>query len=206
MADRIERYSAGARINHWAVALLFVCAALTGLAFFHPVFYFLVAPFGGGSWARVLHPFFGVLMAAGFAGLFARLWRDNVWRQGDSDWVGRAPELLKGNAQAMPAVGRYNAGQKIVFWLFALCLLLLLVTGFMFWRPWFADLVPIALRRVAVVLHAFSALVLILGAIVHIYAAIWVKGSLRAMTRGSVSAAWARAHHLLWYQQLGRGK
>ena len=43
----------------------------------------------------------------------------------------------------MPPVGKYNAGQKLVFWAFGVSLLLLLVTGFVFWRPWFADFFPI---------------------------------------------------------------
>jgi formate dehydrogenase subunit gamma len=41
-----------------------------------------------------------------------------------------------------------------------------------------------------------------MGIIVHVYAAIWVKGTLRAMTRGTVSEAWARHHHRGWYRQV----
>jgi formate dehydrogenase subunit gamma len=52
------------------------------------------------------------------------------------------------------------------------------------------------------VVHAVAAAVLIISVIVHIYAAIWVKGSIRAMTRGTVSEGWARKHHALWYNQL----
>jgi formate dehydrogenase subunit gamma len=106
----------------------------------------------------------------------------------------------------MPPVGKYNAGQKVVFWVFGLSLVLLLITGFMFWQPWFADYVPIPLRRVAVLVHAIAAVVLILSVIVHVYAAIWVKGSMRAMTRGVVSENWAREHHPLWYREKMDGK
>jgi formate dehydrogenase subunit gamma len=53
----------------------------------------------------------------------------------------------------MPPVGKYNAGQKIVFWLMAVSLVLLLATGVLFWHAWFPDL-PILARRVGVVLHA----------------------------------------------------
>lgn len=102
----------------------------------------------------------------------------------------------------MPAVGKYNAGQKAVFWVFATCLVLLLVTGFMFWRPWFVDFFPITVRRIAVLVHAVSAVVLIIGVIIHVYAAIWVKGSIPAMTRGTVTENWARKHHLLWWRRL----
>ena len=57
--------------------------------------------------------------------------------------------------------------------------------------------------RIAVVLHALAAFILILGVIVHVYAGIWVKGSIRAMTRGYVSRAWLRKHHLGWYREAG---
>ena len=106
----------------------------------------------------------------------------------------------------MPPVGKYNAGQKMMFWVTALSLLVMLVTGVMFWRPWFAPVFPIAVQRAAVLLHSVAAVVLILSTIVHVYAAIWVKGSVRAMTRGTVTDAWARQHHTLWHEQMTRGK
>jgi formate dehydrogenase subunit gamma len=86
-------------------------------------------------------------------------------------------------------------------------LVLLIVTGVVMWRPYFADSFPITLVRIAAVVHAFSAFVLILAIIVHAYAAIWIKGSGRAMTRGTVTHAWARHHHPLWYRKVtGVGK
>jgi cytochrome b subunit of formate dehydrogenase len=123
MAKIIERYPDRTRLNHWAVALLFICAGLTGLAIFHPSMYFFSALFGGGSWTRILHPFF-----------------------------------------------------------------------------------PIVVRRIAVLIHAIAATVLILSVIIHVYAAIWVKGSVQAMTRGTVSEKWARRHHLLWYRKISGEK
>jgi formate dehydrogenase subunit gamma len=61
--------------------------------------------------------------------------------------------------------------------------------------------------RIAAVLHAAAAFVLIMGIIVHIYAAIfWVRGSLRAMTRGTVTHAWAKHHHARWYRRVTGNK
>lgn len=202
MSRLIRRYSDGTRTNHWIVALLFLCAGLTGLAFFHPFFWPLTALFGGGVWSKILHPFFGLAMVLGFVFLFFQVWRDNFWTKDDSDWMRRSPTLLRGHEEDMPPVGKYNAGQKVVFWLFAVCLLVLLVTGFMFWQPWFAEAFPILVRRIAVVLHAFAAFILILGVIVHVYAALWVKGSVSAMTRGTVTETWARRHHPVWYRKV----
>ena len=59
----LVRYTASERANHWAVGMSFILLALSGLAFFHPAFYPLSQLFGGGVWARILHPFIGVVMA-----------------------------------------------------------------------------------------------------------------------------------------------
>ena len=87
-----------------------------------------------------------------------------------------------------------------------LSLLALLVTGVMFWRPWFAGAFPIPVIRIAALIHAFSAFVLILTLIVHVYAAIWVRGTMRAMTRGTVTEGWARTNHALWHEQVTQNK
>lgn len=203
MATRfLPRYSAGERTNHWLIVLFFLCAGLSGLAFFHPGFYFLSGLFGGGTWARILHPFLGLLMTLCFLVMFLRLWRHNVMTDVDRQWMQHSGEMLRGDKSHMPEAGRYNAGQKGVFWLMAVSLLLLVVTGFMFWQPWFAGYFPILVRRIAVVLHALSATVLILTVIVHVYAAIWVKGTVRAMTRGTVTEGWARQNHALWHREM----
>ncbi|MEW6023306.1 MAG: formate dehydrogenase subunit gamma [Pseudomonadota bacterium] len=202
----IVRYSDRTRLTHWAVALLFIVAGLTGLALFHPSLFFFSALFGGGQWTRILHPYFGLLMVLGFVLLFFKVVRDNFWTREDTAWVRKAPQILKGDEHAMPPVHKYNAGQKAVFWIFAVSLVLLLITGFLFWRPWFAGYFPIPVRRIAVLIHAIAAFALVISVIIHVYAAIWIKGSVRAMTRGVVSENWARRHHPLWYKQINTKK
>lgn len=198
----LQRYTDGQRMNHWVIALLFVLAGLSGLAFFHPSLFFFSTLFGGGTWARILHPFLGVAMVLAFAGMFFGLWRENLLVPADREWIAHSGDMLRGDKKSMPPVGKYNAGQKGVFWLMAVCLLLLLVTGVMFWQPWFADAFPILLRRIAVVVHAASAVLLVLGVIMHVYAAIWVKGTVRAMTRGTVTESWARQNHAQWHREM----
>lgn len=204
MRRYFERYRDGVRLNHWFVAMLFVLAGATGIALFHPLFFPLTQFFGGGQWTRILHPFMGVAMVLGFALLFKQVWHENIWVKGDTAWAMKARDLIKGNKKAMPKIGKYNPGQKGVFWAFGASLVLLFVSGFFFWQPWFADVFPVPLRRVAVVVHALAAFVLILSVIVHVYAAIWVKGTMRAMTRGTVSEDWARYNHPLWYDEMAR--
>jgi formate dehydrogenase subunit gamma len=202
----LRRYSDADRINHWALVILFFCAALSGLSMFHPSMFFLSALLGGGTWARILHPFIGVLVFLFFGGMYVRLARDNLWEPDDSAWMSRAGALFAGKMDQMPPAGRYNAGQKIVFWWIAVCVALLLVTGLIFWRPYFAGYFPIGLVRLATLVHSLSAVAVILAVIVHIYAAIWVKGTTRAMTRGVVPESWARHHHPRWVAQMTQDK
>lgn len=204
---QIPRYTARQRSNHWAVVIVFLFAAFSGFALFHPALFWLTAFVGGPQWARILHPYLGIAMFVLFLGMFFMFFGANRWKKRDSEWLGSASKLIsQGNAARMPAAGKYNGGQKLVFWLFTLCLLVLLVTGVLFWQPWFGDDVPIGVQRVAVVLHALAAFGMILTFIVHVYAALWVKGTLHAMMRGTVAANWAKHHHPLWYEEQVEGR
>ena len=94
--------------------------------------------------------------------------------------------------------------QKLLYFLIVLCLLVLLLSGIVIWRAYFAFYFPIWAIRLASDVHAVCAFVLICGIITHIYAAIWIKGSVRAMTRGTVTRGWAWKHHRAWYKQLNK--
>lgn len=198
----IQRYTARERSNHWVVAIAFILAALSGLALFHPAFFFLTYLFGGGPWTRILHPFIGVLMLLFFIAMAARFWDLNRFTDADRQWMKRIGDVLKNRDRGLPEIGKYNAGQKYLFWTMVVCMPVLLITGIVIWQPWFAPYFPIGLLRIAVVLHALAAWILILGIVVHVYAAIWVRGTIRAMTRGTVSEAWAKHHHRAWYRDV----
>jgi len=203
--ERIVRYRAGTRINHWIVAISFVLLALSGLALFHPSLFWLTALFGGGPWTRIVHPFIGLVMTLAFAILAAGLWRYNRMQRRDWIWLRNAGDVVTNREDRLPEVGRYNGGQKLLFYLIVACLIGLLASGIVMWRAYFAFYFPIEVVRFASVLHAFCAVVLICGIVVHIYAAIWVKGSVRAMTRGTVSPGWAWKHHRAWFRAVTRG-
>ncbi len=201
MSD-IQRYTAHERGNHWIVALCFILAACSGLALFHPSFYFLASLLGGGPWNRILHPFVGLVMFAFFLVIMVRFWNQNRITDNDRKWMQRVGDVIMNRDEGLPEVGKYNAGQKYLFWTTVVCVCLLFATGLVMWRPYFAALLPVWLILISVVVHALSAFVLILGIIVHIYSAIWVKGSLNAMIRGTVTANWAKAHHRAWYREV----
>jgi formate dehydrogenase subunit gamma len=203
----LRRYQDGERMSHWLVALTFVLATLSGLALFHPSLFFLTVPFGGGQWSRFLHPLLGILMTLGFLLLFVRLWRANRVTPEDREWRKHAGRMLRGDKAGMPPAGQYNYAQKVVFWVMVWSLLALLVTGVLLWRlTGIPQMLPIDLLRALVLLHAVAAVVLIAVTIMHVYAVIWVKGTARAMTRGTVTESWAKANHALWHQEMTKGR
>jgi len=199
--DAIQRYDYVDRASHWLLAISFFLAGLSGLAFFHPSMFWLTNVFGGGPWTRILHPFLGLAMATFFIALALRVWHHNVMTRSDREWLAHAHEVMAGNEDRAPPAGRYNAGQKVLFWLLSLCMLGLVVTGFCFWRP-LADGLPVTLIRLATLVHALCATGLILLVIGHIYMSFWTKGSIRAMTQGWVTRSWARFNHPAWHDEV----
>src|SRR5580700_11084604 len=124
--DRIVRYGAATRINHWIVAISFVLLALSGLALFHPALFWLTTLFGGGPWTRILHPFIGCFMVAAFFLLGMKLWRDNLLQQRDWVWLRKIKDVVNNREENLPDVGRYNGGQKLLYFSIVICLLCLL--------------------------------------------------------------------------------
>ncbi len=198
----LVRYATVTRINHWITAICFVLLTLSGLSMFHPIFFFLSTLFGGGQWTRAVHPWIGIILVLSYAGLVAQFWRENFWNQDDTAWVRKLDRVLKNEEEGVAEVGQFNAGQKFVFWAMALLIPVLLFTGLVIWEVYFSAFTPLVVQRVAVLIHSLAAIGAILIWIVHVYAGIWVRGSLRAMTRGDVTPGWAWRHHRKWLRRV----
>lgn len=190
------------RACHWTVVISFFLVALSGIALFFPTLQWLTETFGTPQMGRILHPFFGALIFVTLLVMFFRFVKYNLFSRQDIPWFKGIVEVLKGNEHLVARVGKYNPGQKAMFWSIMSLILVLLVTGIIIWRPYFADLFPIPLVRYALLLHAIAAIVLIQAILVHIYMAFWVKGSIKGMIEGKVSRRWARKHHPRWLQEV----
>jgi formate dehydrogenase subunit gamma len=151
----LTRNTTAARINHWITGGCFVLLMLSGLSMFHPMLFFLSELFGGGQWARAMHPWIGTVLLVSYAGLIVQFWRDNLWSWDDVMW--------------MLAINRVLANEE---------------------------------QRIAVLIHSMGAIAAIIIWIIHVYAAIWVRGSVRAMTQGYVTPGWAWRHHRKWLRRL----
>ena len=57
--------------------------------------------------------------------------------------------VLVNEEEGLPELGRFNAGQKFVFWSMALLVPVLFVTGIMIWDVYFSAYTTIEQQRVA---------------------------------------------------------
>ncbi|MBW6998161.1 cytochrome b/b6 domain-containing protein, partial [Salmonella enterica] len=92
-------------------------------------------------------------------------------------WFRNVPQVLAGKHEPQLQIGKYNAGQKVLFWGIMGLISLLLVSGVVIWRPYFAPLFSIPIIRIGLLVHALAGIGLILLVIGHAYLAFWVKGS-----------------------------
>lgn len=198
----VNRYRGITRLNHWVTAVSLILLLVSGLALFHPSLYFLSAFFGGGQITRWIHPFIGVLLFFSFLLLFLQMWRLNLPRPEDTTWVANIGDMVTGKEEKLPELGKYNAGQKFIFWAMAGLIVVLIGSGIMIWQQYFPELVSIPTRRLALLVHAVAAVLIILVFILHVFAAIWTRGTIRAMTRGTVTGGWAWKHHRKWLREL----
>jgi formate dehydrogenase subunit gamma len=201
-AGTFVRNTTATRINHWITGGCFVLLLLSGLSMFHPMLFFLSDLFGGGQWTRAVHPWIGTVLFVSYLGLIVQFWRDNLWNRDDLAWMKAFDRVLANQEEGVPEVARFNAGQKFVFWAMALLVPVLFLTGLTIWEVYFGSATSIEVQRTAVLIHSLAAIAAVIVWIVHVYAALWVRGSVRSMTRGYVTPGWAWRHHRKWLRRL----
>jgi len=201
--DEVVRYDFAERAVHWINALAYTYCMLTGLALFTPFLYWIAAVLGGGPTVRFWHPWVGLVYVV------AILWMQSKWKGDmapipqDELWNKNLKNYIENKDDAMPAQGRFNAGQKMFWKVMFWCTFILLITGIVMWFP---EMMPSGLHwllTLFVFVHAVTALVTIAAFIIHVYMSVWMTpGSLQSMTDGTVSSGFARAHHRLWYEKV----
>jgi formate dehydrogenase subunit gamma len=202
--DLLPRHDTRDRVLHWLMTIAFLLAATSGLALFHPALFWLANLTGGGPWTAVLHPFIGLAMTVAFLAFALPHWHVNRLGPHDVAWLKGIRDVIGGHEDRVPEPGKYNAGQKLLFFSLLACVVVLTVTGFMIWRRYFAGYFPVGAVRLGALLHAFTAFVIICSIVVHVSAAVWAQGSIAAMLRGTVTLGWAYKHHRAWFREMIR--
>jgi formate dehydrogenase subunit gamma len=198
VGDEIVRHRLSSRVVHWTVAVFFFGALFTGMPIWSPVFGWMAFLFGGLSVCRWLHAWLGVAFAAASLVMFVHWFRDMMFDKNDRRF--NVLEYLKFSSKEDPNVGKYNAGQKFFFWAAALGAVALLLSGIVLWWPTYFSQ---ALRSASILLHDLAFIAFFVAIVGHIYLGTAAEpGTFRAMTRGTVTKAWARLHHARWYRDV----
>lgn len=200
MNKQLDRFNPSERMVHWMVAISFLYAALTGLSMWSLKMFWIASIFGGGETVRSMHPFGGTVFAIALGFIFRNWATQMKLDDGDREWLKQSPRYARNDESGMPESGKFNGGQKMLFWMQSVSALVLFFSGAILWFP---ELMPRMLRLTAVLVHPLAAIASIGGIIIHVYmSAFAVPGSLRAMLRGWVTPGWAKAHHAKWYREI----
>lgn len=197
---RIERFSLFERIVHWLVALSFIVAALTGMGLYMPGLFWLTSLFGGGTPARWLHPWAGMVFAVSLVVMVATWARQMVLDRLDWLWLRRVSAYVTHGGETVEA-GRFNAGQKLLFWTVLALGVLEVATGIFMWNP--ARYGGTRVMLLAYPVHSLVAAGYVALIILHVYmATIALPGTFETMTHGRIPRYWARFHHPRWYREI----
>jgi formate dehydrogenase subunit gamma len=199
---KILRFKAFERFSHWLTAVSFVILGLTGLniTFGKIVLLPLIGPeaFSDVSQAaKYVHNFISFAFVAGLILIIVMFFRDNLLEKVDIAWLKQGGGFIK-NKHA-PA-GRFNLGEKLVYWLSLAGGLAVSVSGFLLLFPFYGT--DIADMQLAQVVHAVVAVLFIALILGHIYiGTLGMEGAFEAMGTGEVDLNWAKEHHDLWLAQ-----
>jgi formate dehydrogenase subunit gamma len=200
----LVRFSAFERFVHWMTATCFIILALSGLniTFGKPLLLPLIGPeaFATGSqWAKYLHNYLSFPFTIGVFVIFLMWVAWNVPNRVDVEWLKEGGGIV---GHKHPPADRFNAGQKMVYWIQVLGGGAMAVTGYILMFPFYGT--DIADMQLAQIVHGVVAMLFVAVMIAHIYiGSIGMEGAFEAMWDGTVDVNWAKEHHRLWAEQEG---
>jgi formate dehydrogenase subunit gamma len=204
----IERFNYFERVTHWTMGISFCLLGVTGLIILFGK-YVLLPMFGYTlfSWLAILsknvHNFVAPVFVLSLLVFIVVYVRDNLPEKGDLAWMSKGWRMFAG--EHLPS-GRFNAGEKVWFWLgvVALCLVVS-ASGLILLFPNFEQ--GRLLMQQANVIHAIAGVLVIGVSLGHIYmGTIGVEGAYQNMRTGNTDETWAKEHHELWYNDIKSGK
>jgi formate dehydrogenase subunit gamma len=200
----IVRFNAAERFVHWLTAACFVILALSGLniSFGKPLLLPLMSPAAftaWSEWAKYAHNYLSFPFTLGVVLIFLMWIGGNIPNRGDVDWLKRGGGMV---GHDHPPAGRFNAGQKLIYWIVVLGGAAMAVSGYVLIFPFYGT--SIGTMQDAEIIHAVVAMLFIAAMLGHIYiGTIGMEGAFEAMGRGTVDLNWAKEHHSLWLEEEG---
>jgi formate dehydrogenase subunit gamma len=200
--QKIVRFKAFERFSHWLTAVSFVILGLTGLniTFGKIVLLPLIGPQAFSSVAEIakyVHNFTSFSFVAGLLLIIVIFFKDNLPQKVDLEWIKQGGGFIK--SKHAPA-GRFNPGEKMVYWLSLGAGVAVSVSGFLLLFPFYGT--NIIEMQLAQVVHAIVAVLFVALILGHIYiGTLGMEGAFEAMGTGEVDVNWAKEHHDLWLAQ-----
>jgi formate dehydrogenase subunit gamma len=200
--QKVPRFSGFERFSHWLTAVSFVILGLTGLniTFGKIVLLPVLGPEAFSALseaAKYAHNFTSFSFVAGLILIVVIFFRDNLPQKVDIDWLKQGGGFIK--SKHAPA-GRFNLGEKLVYWLSLMAGVAVSASGFLLLFPFYGT--SIAEMQLVQVVHAVIALLFIALILAHIYiGTLGMEGAFEAMGSGEVDINWAKEHHDLWLAQ-----
>jgi len=189
----VKRASPIQRLSHWMHMVSFIILALSGLGLYARSFFGLTGLFGGVDMSRTIHHYTGIVFFATTFIIFFQ-WAHAITARGEDSLVDVVRSYLDHDFHA-PA-GKLNFGQKLFAWFAFFGGLVMGLTGFAMWFPF---VLGRGLQQWMYFLHNAFFVGLMLFILVHLYLGTFGNpGSWRIMVSGTVTKAWAKAHHPKW--------
>ena len=195
----VVRFNAFERFVHWMTATCFIILAISGLnitfgrELLTPVF----GPeaFAAWSqWAKYAHNYLSFPFTLGVVLMFLMWLAWNFPSRVDAQWIKEGGGIV---GSKHPPARRFNAGQKVIYWVVVLGGAAAAITGYLLMFPFYAT--DVSGMQTAQMVHGIVGVLFIAIMLAHIYiGTIGMQGAFEAMGRGQVDENWARQHHSLW--------
>jgi formate dehydrogenase subunit gamma len=198
----IVRFNAFERFVHWMTATCFIILSLSGLniTFGKPLLLPLIGhdSFTAWSqWAKYAHNYLSFPFTIGVFLIFLIWIAGNIPNRVDVEWLKRGGGII---GHDHPSSYRFNAGQKMIYWIVVLGGAAVSASGYLLMFPFYGT--DIATMQAAQIAHAIVAVLFIAAMIGHIYiGTIGMEGAFEAMGTGTVDLNWAKEHHDLWLEE-----
>lgn len=198
----IVRFNALERFVHWMTATCFIVLAISGLniTFGKSLLLPLLGPETFTAWSQALkysHNYLSFPFTFGVVLLFLMWIGGNIPNKTDVEWIKRGGGIV---GDDHPPAYRFNAGQKMVYWVVVIGGSAVAISGYVLMFPFYGT--TIAGMQLAQVVHAVVALLFVAAMLAHIYiGTIGMEGAFEAMGTGDVDINWAKEHHSLWLEE-----
>jgi formate dehydrogenase subunit gamma len=198
----IVRFSAFERFVHWMTAVCFVVLAISGLniTFGKDLLLPLMGPEAfttWSQWAKYAHNYLSFPFTLGVVLIFLMWIAWNFPSRVDVEWLKEGGGIV-GNHH--PPARRFNAGQKMIYWIVVLGGGAVAVTGYLLMFPFWGT--TIVGMQTAQVIHGIVGVLFVAAMLGHIYiGTIGMEGAFEAMGTGTVDENWAKQHHSLWLEE-----